>query len=176
MWERGHPIIILTPPGRRPAPKRLPMALFEKKRSQAPLQVAEPEEGKLIPITREEIAMLHKPKGQLAEQFRALRNSIVALNPEGAPRTVMLTSALRGEGKTVATLNLAFALVEMPGAQVLVIDANMHHPGLEDFLGLVAMRLQGTFDQGDRFSQGAPLTPAQGFDIDSQNRVSRAGR
>jgi len=100
------------------------------------LQVAEPDEGRRIPITREEIAIVHAPRSQIAEQFRTLRNSIVTLNPEGAPRTVVVTSALRGEGKTVATLNLALALAEMPGVQVLVIDANLHHPALEDYLGL----------------------------------------
>ena len=112
------------------------MALFSKAKSAAPLQVADPEEAKRIPITREEIAILHKPQGQQAEQFRNLRNSIVALNPEGAPRTVLVTSALRGEGKTVATLNLAFALAEMPGAHVCVIDADMHDPSIEGYLGL----------------------------------------
>jgi capsular exopolysaccharide synthesis family protein len=112
------------------------MALFSRSKAAAPLQVADPDEGKRIPVTREEITILHKPHGQQAEQFRNLRNSIVALNPEGAPRTVLVTSALRGEGKTVATLNLAFALAEMPGAHVCVIDADMHDPSIEGYLGL----------------------------------------
>jgi len=112
------------------------MALFNKPSSPTPLQVADPEEGRRIPITREEMAILRDPRGQIAEQFRTLRNSLVALNPEGAPRSVVVTSSLRGEGKTVATLNLAFALAEMPGVQVCVIDANMHHPAMEDYLGL----------------------------------------
>ena len=112
------------------------MALFNKSNAPTPLQVADPDEGRRIPITREEIAILRDPSGQIAEQFRTLRNSLVALNPEGAPRSVVVTSALRGEGKTVATLNLALALAEMPGVQVCVIDANMHHPALEDYLGL----------------------------------------
>lgn len=110
--------------------------MFRKTQSSAPLQVADPEEGRTIPVTREEIAILVQPRSQIAEQFRTLRNSIVALNAEGAPRTVVLTSALRGEGKSVATLNLAFALAEMPGTRVCVIDANLHGPTLEDYLGL----------------------------------------
>jgi len=111
------------------------MALFET-RPPAPLQVADPEEGRRIPITREEIAILQDPRSQIAEQFRTLRNSIVAMNPEGAPRTVVVTSSLRAEGKTVVTLNLAFALAELPNVQVLVIDGDMHHPASEDYLGL----------------------------------------
>jgi capsular exopolysaccharide synthesis family protein len=111
-------------------------ALFSKARASAPLQVADPDEGKRIPVTREEIAILGRPHGQIAEQFRSLRNSIVALNPEGAPRTIVMTSSLRGEGKTVASLNLAFALAEMPGTHVCVIDADMHGASIEGYLGL----------------------------------------
>ena len=102
----------------------------------APLQVAEPDEGRKIPITREELAVVHEPRGQIAEQFRSLRNSIQALNPEGAPRTLVVTSSLRGEGKTVAALNIALALAEMPGNQVLIVDANLHAPAVEDYLSL----------------------------------------
>lgn len=112
------------------------MAIFTPPTNVGPLQVAVPEEGKTLPITREEVVLATDPRGQIAEQFRGLRNSIVALNPESAPRSVMVTSALRGEGKSVAAVNLALALAEMPGNQVLLIDGNMHSPGVEDYLSL----------------------------------------
>lgn len=102
----------------------------------APLQVADPEEARKAPITSEDVVMVTDPRSLRAEQYRTLRNSIVALNPEGAPRTVVLTSALRGEGKTVSSVNLAIALAEMPNTRVLVVDANLHHPGAERILGL----------------------------------------
>ncbi|HTF87865.1 MAG TPA: CpsD/CapB family tyrosine-protein kinase [Planctomycetota bacterium] len=112
------------------------MAIFIPTQNTGPLQVAVPEEGKTLTITREEIVLATDPRGQIAEQFRGLRNSIVALNPEGAPRTVVVTSALRGEGKSVAAVNLALALAEMPGTQVLLIDGNMHSPAVEDDLSM----------------------------------------
>jgi len=87
-------------------------------------------------VTREELAIIAAPRGQIAEQFRSLRNSIHALNADGASHTLVLTSAVRGEGKTVATLNLAFAMAELPGAQILVLDADLHHPATEEYLGL----------------------------------------
>ena len=40
----------------------------------------------------------------LAGEAEAWATAIVTLNPEGAPRTIVVTSALRGEGKTVTTL------------------------------------------------------------------------
>ncbi len=112
------------------------MAILGKPQGPTPLAVADPEEGRKLPITREEIAIVQAPRSQVAEQFRSLRNSIVALNPEGAPRALLVTSALRGEGKTVAALNLALALAEMPGNQVLVLDANLHDPMVEEYLSL----------------------------------------
>jgi len=120
------------------------MALPESPQTPAPLQVADPDEGRVIPLTREELVLVSAPRGQIAEQFRALRSSIVTLNPEGAPRTLVVTSALRGEGKTVAAVNLALALTEMPGNELLVVDANLHTPGVEDLLGLP--RRQGLAD------------------------------
>lgn len=102
----------------------------------APLLQAEPEEARKTPVRAEEIAMVREPRGQIAEQFRSLRNSIAALNPDGAPRSIVMTSALRGEGKSVATLNLAIALAEIQGARILLLDADLHHPSLERYLGL----------------------------------------
>lgn len=122
---------------------RQTLMAFQQKKN-APLQIANREEARELPITREELALIAHPRGQIAEQFRTLRNSVTALNPEGASRTIVMASALRGEGKTVAVLNLGIALAEMPSAEVVVVDANMHHPGLEDFLGLP--RRQGLAD------------------------------
>ncbi len=101
-----------------------------------PLQPADPDEARKIPLKREEIALSIDPRGTIAEQFRQLRNSITALNPEGAPRTVVVASALRREGKTVATINLGLAMAEVPGTRVLLVDADLHHPMLEQYLGL----------------------------------------
>jgi receptor protein-tyrosine kinase len=117
------------------------MSLTQDSQNQAPLPIGVAEESKKVPITREELVVASAPISQQAEQFRALRNSIHALNPDGAPRAIVVTSALRGEGKSTATLNLALALAEMPGIKVLVIDANVHAPAIEGLLGLA--RAQG---------------------------------
>jgi capsular exopolysaccharide synthesis family protein len=113
------------------------MSLFRRKdKSPEPLKPADPDEAKGIPIASEELAMIAHPRSQIAEQFRVLRNSIVTLNPEGAPRTIVVTSALRGEGKSVTTLNLALAMNELARTHVLVVDADLHAPSLERYLNL----------------------------------------
>jgi len=108
------------------------------------LEPAKPGEGRDIPILREEMVLVRKPLSQHAEQFRRLRNSIHALNPDGASRSVLVTSALKGEGKSVAALNLALALTELPGIRVLLIDGNLQNPSIEHFLGLP--RRQGFYE------------------------------
>ena len=112
------------------------MSLFRRSHAQPTLQPAKPGEGTETPLTHEELVMALRPQGHIAEQVRRLRNSIQALNPDGASRTVLVTSAVRGEGKSVMTLNLALALVEIPRTRVLVIDGHVRHPSLERYLGL----------------------------------------
>lgn len=113
------------------------MSLFRRSgAASAPLLPAEPDESRKARFDREEIAIARDPRGPIAEQFRQLRNSITALNPEGAPRTVVMASALRGEGKTVGTINLGLAMSELPGTRVLLVDGDLHRPGLESYLGL----------------------------------------
>ncbi|MDA1267070.1 MAG: CpsD/CapB family tyrosine-protein kinase [Planctomycetota bacterium] len=104
--------------------------------SQSTLQPADPEEAKAVSVNREEIAVLLDPRGHIAEQFRGLRNSIHTLNPDGASHTLVVTSALPKEGKTVATVNLACALAELSGVEVLVVDADLHGPEVESYFSL----------------------------------------
>lgn len=130
------------------------------------LQPADPEEARKVAIRREELAVAIEPRGQIAEQFRGLRNQIHALNPDGASHTLVLASALRGEGKTVACLNLALALAELPGIEVLVVDADLHHPALESYLDLP--RRQGLTEilRGRlALDQGIRRTSARGVSI-----------
>ncbi|MEM9802715.1 MAG: CpsD/CapB family tyrosine-protein kinase [Planctomycetota bacterium] len=106
------------------------------KKNRGGLQPPDPDEARNRPIRREELAVHVDPRGQVAEQFRHLRNSIQAMNPHGASHTLVLTSALRGEGKTISALNLALAFAELPGTEVLVLDADLHEPSIEPYLGL----------------------------------------
>jgi capsular exopolysaccharide synthesis family protein len=120
------------------------MSLFPRSKPSGPLEPAKPGEGLDVALSREELVMALNPQGHKAEQVRRLRNSIQALNPDGASRTVLVTSAVRGEGKSVMTLNLALALVEIPRMRVLVIDGHVRNPSLEGYLGLP--RRQGLTD------------------------------
>src|SRR5437867_2243387 len=82
------------------------------------------------------VVVFHEPQSVPAEQFRGLRNSLVSLNPDRAPRVLAVTSSLRGEGKSVAIVNLACALAELRETRVILVDADLRDPSLEPLLGM----------------------------------------
>ncbi len=82
------------------------------------------------------LVLFHEPTSYRAEQIRALRNRLVAMNPDGEPKSLVVTSAVRGEGKTVAALNLAMAFAELERQQVVIVDADLRRPSCEQYLNL----------------------------------------
>lgn len=84
------------------------------------------------------LVLFHEPAGYRAEQVRSLRNRLVALNPDGEPKALVVTSAVRGEGKTVTALNLAMAFAELERHEVVLVDADLRRPSCERYLNLNA--------------------------------------
>ncbi|MDE0017894.1 MAG: AAA family ATPase [Candidatus Poribacteria bacterium] len=72
--------------------------------------------------------MVHDaPSSRTAEAFRVLQAKLPFLNPGAAVKTILVTSATRGEGKSTISSNLAVALTQR-GNRVLLIDADMRRP------------------------------------------------
>jgi capsular exopolysaccharide synthesis family protein len=84
------------------------------------------------------LVMFHDPAGFRAEQVRGLRNRLVAMNPDGEPKTLVVSSAVRGEGKTVSALNLAMSFAELEHHRVVIVDADLRCPSCERYLNLNA--------------------------------------
>jgi capsular exopolysaccharide synthesis family protein len=111
------------------------MPLFGSK-SSSEFTPAPSEEGAGTPITREELVVHVAPNSPIAEQYRRMRNSLQSLNPDGAARSILVTSSIEGEGKTVSTLNLGLALAELPNLRILVIDGDFARSSVERYLDL----------------------------------------
>lgn len=90
------------------------------------------------------------------DAYRMLRANLATAGPAGDfPRTILLTSAIRGEGKTMSTLNLAITLANA-GATVIAVDGDLRRPMLATVFG-VASRGNGF---ADVFMNEAPLEHA----------------
>jgi polysaccharide biosynthesis transport protein len=76
-------------------------------------------------------------RASFAESYRSLRSAILFLNSEKdfQPKTLLITSAMQGDGKSTVAANLARALA-MGGSHVLLVDADMRRGALHDRLGL----------------------------------------
>jgi protein-tyrosine kinase len=70
------------------------------------------------------------------EQYRRLAGAMHALQVEHALTTLMVTSALPSEGKTLTVANLALTLSESYARRVLLIDADLRRPTLHEVFGL----------------------------------------
>lgn len=80
---------------------------------------------------------LLQPDSYVAEQFRALRGRIDAMEtPERPLKTIAMVSALTGEGKTTASINLALVTGLSVGRSVLLIDCDLRRPRVHRALGL----------------------------------------
>ena len=82
------------------------------------------------------LVLFHDPTSYRAEQIRGLRNKLIAMNPDSAAKTLVVTSAIRGEGKSVTAINLAMAFAERERTPVILVDADMRFPTAERYLHL----------------------------------------
>ncbi len=74
-----------------------------------------------------------------AEQYRKLKSAIVKLAQLGKfDKSLMVTSAIGGEGKTLTSLNLAITLAQEFDHTVLLVEADIRRPTVMKYLGMEA--------------------------------------
>lgn len=74
----------------------------------------------------------HSPR---AEAFRTLRTNLRFVDVAHHPSSIVVTSALSGEGKTTTTANLGLSLAEA-GSSVCLVEGDLRRPKLLEYLGL----------------------------------------
>lgn len=84
------------------------------------------------PQVAERLALPDNRNSKLVEQFRKLAATLHHAQTATGIRTVMITSAVAGEGKTLTATNLALTLAESFRRHVLLVDADLRRPSLHD--------------------------------------------
>ena len=96
---------------------------------------------------------LLKPQSFEAEQFKILRTNLLFPSSGKSPRTIMVTSSVPDEGKSLIAANLAVSIAQSIQEYVLLIDCDIRRPcihkqfGFGDVPGL-----------SDHLSKGIPVS------------------
>jgi len=110
-----------TPPGRPPLGGESPDELVKSGQLPAVKDLAVASSAPVV--------FMSAPKSLAAEAYRTIRTGILLSQAGEPPRTLLVTSAQSGEGKTTSSVNLAASLASS-GGRVVIIDADLRRPSL----------------------------------------------
>lgn len=77
----------------------------------------------------------NRPKSPISEAYRSLRTNVQFANLDNNMKTILITSATPGEGKTSTLINLAVAMAQND-EKVMIIDCDMRKPRIHKTLGI----------------------------------------
>ena len=77
------------------------------------------------------------PQSLESEMFKLLRGNILFPAKGKPPRSILVTSALPGEGKSFVATNLAVSIAQNINEHVLLVDGDIRKPSVHKYLGCV---------------------------------------
>lgn len=81
------------------------------------------------------LVTITEPISVAADQYRVLCAKLNKLSRDLGPRVIAITSAVRGEGKTLTSVNLSAAMAKDFDRRVLLIEADFKNPTVGRLLG-----------------------------------------
>ncbi|WP_183564153.1 GumC family protein [Mucilaginibacter sp. SP1R1] len=84
----------------------------------------------------------------ISELFRYIRTNLGVLNPDAPNRVMLVTSCMKGEGKTFFSINLGLTLALL-NKKVLILEFDLRKPDLLQSLGISQRKGITDFLQGD---------------------------
>jgi polysaccharide chain length determinant protein (PEP-CTERM system associated) len=76
------------------------------------------------------------PWSVVAEQFRVAATRLALLQYASKGKVTVITSAVKGEGKSVVAANLAYAFARDMGKRTLLIDGDLKCPSVHEYWGI----------------------------------------
>lgn len=77
-----------------------------------------------------------RPWSVVAEQFRVAATRLTLMQGNRGSTVVIVTSAVKGEGKSAVTVNLGYVLARDLGKTAVIIDADLKRPAVHNYMGM----------------------------------------
>ena len=88
-------------------------------------------------VLDDKLVSVFAPSSMVTEQFRKLRTHIMMMSGvENAPKIIMVSSAISGEGKSLVAVNLASIISVELHSHALLVDCDLRNPSLTRWFGL----------------------------------------
>ena len=78
----------------------------------------------------------YNPESPIATELRRLYNNVKAKCADKEIRSFLMTSSVRGEGKSTITSYLATTIAQFAQTKVLVVDADLRRPRMHSIFGV----------------------------------------
>lgn len=117
------------------------------------------------------IVTQHDPKSPVSEAYRTLRTNFQFATLQKKPKSIMVTSAVPGEGKTTTAVNLAVTMADR-GMRVLIVDTDLRRPNVHRVLRMErGPGLSDVLTHGDDYHTVIRPTRIEGMFVISSGRV-----
>lgn len=90
------------------------------------------------------------PTSVVAEQFRVAATRLALMEGERTSTVIVVTSAVKGEGKSSTVLNLGYVLANDLGKSTLIIDGDLKQPVMHAYSGVPRVPGLAEFLHGDQ--------------------------
>lgn len=120
----------------------------------------------LMNVPNEIVSYHRKPSDRaVLEQMRTLRSRVCEITSMHELKTILITSALPGEGKSLVSLNLAFSLNKLARKRILLVDCDLRRPRVQSALHLPDGPDMRDYLAGDMCFEEIGFEVAPGLDI-----------
>lgn len=117
------------------------------------------------------LTMHRDPKSPVSEAYRVLRTNIQFSSPDNPIKTVVITSAGIGEGKTTSVINLGTAMAQS-GLKVLLIDGDLRKPQIHNIFEIFNRPgLTDVLVNGLDYKEGISSTYVEGLEFLSAGTI-----
>jgi len=117
-------------------------------------------------VIKERLVTHFEPSSPIAEAYRSFRTNIQFAGAANEKRVLLVTSSIKGEGKTTTVANLAITIAQL-GNRVALVDADMRSPMIHSVFGKRRQPGLSSFVSGEL----APDDVVQPSDIENLDLV-----